>query len=249
LRVNALADPEVGKYFEKYFVSSFQRVGTFKIVGKQKQGGNVASYFCAPDGRVLHCVAGPVNAQTLLKEAKWVVETAKKGIEVSKGDGGKFKAHMRTAHSQKLKTEHGLAVEPVTFDPPNEEDNQGALTYKDPTGRPLAPNLPQPPIEGPDVKFRHLQEAKSVLSAAGAAGIADRRGGRWVLGNQGRVHLLFAAHSMGKIETLYGSVFQGILGEQISTRPVEVVTPFPWRERPNGPQPKIPQELIDQLRN
>ena len=52
--MNALANPEVGKYLNEYFVSSFQKVATFRIVGKQKQGGNVASYFCAPDGRVLH---------------------------------------------------------------------------------------------------------------------------------------------------------------------------------------------------
>ena len=51
--MNALANPQVGKYLNEYFVSSFQKVGTFRIVGGQKQGGNVASYFCAPDGRVL----------------------------------------------------------------------------------------------------------------------------------------------------------------------------------------------------
>ena len=61
MRVNALANPEVGKYINEYFCSSFQKVATFKIVGKAKQGGNVATYFCAPDGRVLHCVAGPVE--------------------------------------------------------------------------------------------------------------------------------------------------------------------------------------------
>ena len=33
---------------------------------------------------------------------------------------------------------------------------------------------------------------------------------------------------MKKIETLYGSVFEGILGEKVSTKPVEVTTPFPW---------------------
>ena len=60
--MNALADPEVGKYFKEHFLASFQKVGTFRIVGKNKQGGNVASYFCAPDGRVLHVVAGPVDA-------------------------------------------------------------------------------------------------------------------------------------------------------------------------------------------
>ena len=52
----------------------------WNIVGATKQGGNVASYFCAQDGRVLHVVAGPVNAQTLLREAKWVVETVKKSL-------------------------------------------------------------------------------------------------------------------------------------------------------------------------
>src|SRR5262249_57687815 len=105
--------------------------------GKQKQGGNVASYFCAPDGRVLHAVAGPVDAQTLLREAKWIVETAQKGVELAKGDGAKFKAHMRKAHADKLRTDHSLPAEPTTYDPPDEEDNAGQLTYKDPTRRPL----------------------------------------------------------------------------------------------------------------
>ena len=40
--------------------------------------------------------------------------------------------------------------------------------------------------------------------------------------------MLLAAHSMKKIETLYGSVFEGILGEKVSTKPVVVATPFPW---------------------
>ena len=48
------------------------------------------------------------------------------------------------------------------------------------------------------------------------------------LGTQGRVHMLLAAHSLNKIEKVYGTVFENILGEKISTKPVEVVTPFPW---------------------
>ena len=56
----------------------------------------------------------------------------------------------------------------------------------------------------------------------------DRRGRGWVLSNQGRVHMLMAAHAMVKIEKIYGTVFQNILGEKISTKPVEIVTPFPW---------------------
>jgi len=52
--------------------------------------------------------------------------------------------------------------------------------------------------------------------------LMDRKGGRWQLGNQGRVHLIMAAYSMGKIENLYASIFEGILGEKISTKPVEM---------------------------
>lgn len=59
------------------FVSTHQKVGTFRIVNGQKQGGNVACYFCRPDGTVLHAVAGPVKAETLLAEAHFAVELDK----------------------------------------------------------------------------------------------------------------------------------------------------------------------------
>jgi hypothetical protein len=229
----------VGKYLNENFVSSFQKVGTFKIVGKAKQGGNVAAYFCAPDGRVLHAVAGPVNAGTMLREAKWVVETAEKAIKEAKGDGGKFKAIFRKAHAQKLRTDYGLVVEPVLFDAP-EPDPKSALTYRDPSGRPLAPKLPPPPIEGPDVKFEGkakatlAEAARDVPGKAGLGVALDRKGRRLALNNQARVHMLMAAHSMARIEKVYGSVFEGILGEKVSTKPVEVVTPFPWHRAKGG---------------
>jgi hypothetical protein len=229
--VNALANPEVGKFINEYFCCAYQKVGTFRIVGTAKQGGNVAAYFCAPDGRVLHVVAGPVNAPTLLHEAKWVVERTKKAIAESKGDGGKFKALFRQWHADRLRAEHGLVVEPVTVDIP-EQDPKSALTYSDPTGRPLAPVLPPPPIDGPDVKLLEVQKNYARAGEAknlGAAPVADRAGRRWILGNQGRVHQLMAAYSMGKIERIYGTVFENILGEKVSTKPVEVVKPFSWR--------------------
>jgi len=233
--VSALANAAVGKYLNEYFVSSFQKVATFRIVNNAKQGGNVASYFCAPDGRVLHVVAGPVNSTTMLREAKWVVETAKTAIKESRGNGGKFKAIFRTAHAKRLKDEYGLVVEPVTFDAP-ELDPKSALTYSDPSGQPLAPKLPPPPLEGPDVSLRDKEmatKAQANAAAPGARALLDRRGRRWVLGNQGRVHHLMAGHSMVQIEKVYGSVFENILGEKISTKPVEVVRPFSWMNK-NG---------------
>jgi len=225
--VNALAKKEVGDYLNEHFCSAFQKVGTFKVVNGQKQGGNVAAYFCAPDGRILHVVAGPVDGPTMLREARWVVENTEKAMDESKGDGAKFKALFRTWHADRLRKEHGLVVEPVTFDA-LKEDPDSALTYRDPSGRPLSPVLPPPPVEGPDVKFDLALRAES--KAAGARNIADRVGRRWALGNQGRVHMLLAAHALVKIEDVYGSVFEGILGEKVSTKPVEIVTLFPWVE-------------------
>jgi hypothetical protein len=245
--VGALANPEVGKYLNENFVSSFQKVATFRIVGGAKQGGNVASYFCAPDGRVLHVIPGPVNAATMLRESKWVVDTTEKAIKDCKGDGGKFKAIFRTAHAAKLKAEYGLTVEPVTFDAPP-VDPKSALTYNDPSGRPLAPVLPPPPVDGPDVTLRTAEtkgfaalQKKEAASAPGARALVGKGGRRWVLGNVGRAHMLMAAHSMAKIETVYGTVFENILGEKISNKPVEVVTPFPWR---GGKGERVPIRVL-----
>jgi hypothetical protein len=233
LRVNALNNPEVGKFINEHFVASFQKVATFKITAQgAKQGGNVAAYFCAPDGRVLHCVAGPVDAATMLREAKWVVDSTKKAITDSKGDGGKFKAIMRQAHAKKLQEETGLTVEAVTFDVAATSEND-ALQYRDPTGQPLAPKLPPPPIDGPDVRLANAEfnarQTRAANAPGGGAYCLDKAGRRWNIGNTGRVHQIMAAHSMGKIESIYGTVFENILGEKISTKPVETATPFPWR--------------------
>ncbi len=232
--MGALTSPEVGTFVNEHFVSSFQKVATFKIVGKQKQGGNVAAYFCAPDGRVLHVIAGPVDAATFLAESKWVVDTTKACIEKSHGDGGKFKSLFRIAHADKLRRDTGLSVEAVGFDLPDPQADGDALTFRDPSGRPLAPKLPPPPIDGPDValgekKFEELQ--KNAANAPGARACYDRRGGRVVVNNQAIVHQLLAAHAMCPIERVYGTVFENILGEKISTKPVDIVNPFPWVDK------------------
>ncbi len=238
--MNALANPEVGKFVNEYFVSAFQKVATFKIVGNAKQGGNVATYFCAPDGRVLHIVAGPVNANQMLHEAKWVVETAKTAMKEAKDDGAKFKAFFRKAHSDKLRQESGVIVEALTYDPPDPKDDTGALTYRDPTGRTLAPKLPPPPIQGPDVKLQNLQDA--ARNAPGNMAFEGKSGGRVWMGTQGTVDHLLAAHAMAKIETVYGTVFENILGEKISTKPVEVTRPFSWRN--DGKQVRANNNVI-----
>jgi hypothetical protein len=51
------------------------------------------------------------------------------------------------------------------------------------------------------------------------------------IGNAGVVHQILAAHSMTRIERVYGTVFENVLGEKISTQPVNVVNPFPWVDK------------------
>ena len=41
-----------------------------------KNGGNVVSYFCTHEGRLIHAVGGPVDGDKLLSEAKWALQLA-----------------------------------------------------------------------------------------------------------------------------------------------------------------------------
>jgi hypothetical protein len=103
--VNALADPRVGEYLSDHCVCAYQKVGTFKVVHGQKQGGNVATYFCLGDGSTLHAIAGPVDAATFLKEARWVVELRKLAQFEARGNLAHYREVFRYAHLDRLKHE------------------------------------------------------------------------------------------------------------------------------------------------
>jgi hypothetical protein len=105
-----LANAEVGKYLSAHFVATYQKVGTFTINGGQKQGGNVASYFCTPEGRVLHAIAGPVKADAMLRETRWVVETAKMAALDSGKSDVRLRAFWRKAHGERLQQEHHVEM-------------------------------------------------------------------------------------------------------------------------------------------
>jgi hypothetical protein len=107
--VNALTDPHLGQYLDRHFVSAFQKVATFQINGGQKQGGNVAAYFCTPAGLVLHAVAGPVDAGTFLREARWANETYHLAQLDARGPSG-VQAFVRKSHLDRLQREHGTPL-------------------------------------------------------------------------------------------------------------------------------------------
>ena len=68
----------------------------------------MASYFCTPDGRVLHIIPGPVDARTLLREARWVVETYKLAQLEGQDDPMRFQTFVRKAHADRLRQEYRL---------------------------------------------------------------------------------------------------------------------------------------------
>jgi hypothetical protein len=107
--VNALADEKVGRYLNTYSVSSYQKVGTFRIANGQKQGGNVACYFCTPEGQVLHVLAGPVGAEVFLSEARWVIETHKLAVLEKRHRRHDLQDFFRQAHAERLTYEFGVA--------------------------------------------------------------------------------------------------------------------------------------------
>jgi hypothetical protein len=108
--VNALTNANVGNYLNAHFVASYQKVGTFRIVNGQKQGGNVASYFCTSSGLVLHAVAGPVNADVMLREARWVVESMKLAELEKKTSVAGLKKVFAKAHAERLESEYGYRM-------------------------------------------------------------------------------------------------------------------------------------------
>ena len=91
-----------------HFVSAWQKVGTFRIVNGEKQGGNVAAYFCRADGTVLHAVPGQVDAKTFLAEARFAVELDKLARLNGEKSALKQKLTVADAHQKRVKLERAV---------------------------------------------------------------------------------------------------------------------------------------------
>jgi hypothetical protein len=106
-----LSDDAVGEFLGDHFEATHQKVGTFVVAANgQKQGGNVASYFCLSDGTVIHAVAGPVDAGQFLREAKWAAEVRKLAVTEAGGEASKYRGTIRKAHAERLAIEHGVPI-------------------------------------------------------------------------------------------------------------------------------------------
>ncbi len=100
----------MGAFIGENYEASYQKVGTFAVVDGQKQGGNVASYFCLSDGTVVHAVAGPLDAERFLRESKWAVEVRKLAATEASGEAAAYRATIRKAHVERLAKEHRAPI-------------------------------------------------------------------------------------------------------------------------------------------
>lgn len=88
-------------------MAAFQQAGDFSVVpvnGQMiKNGGNVVSYFCTPEGRLIHAVGGPVTPERLLSEARWATDIA---VEMRKNNRRSKADLLREAHQLASKSVH-----------------------------------------------------------------------------------------------------------------------------------------------
>lgn len=105
-----MSHPAVGEHLNRHYVSAFQKIATFRKIGQAKVGGNVASYFCTADGEVLHILAGPIDAHTFLREARWTTETYNLAQLENQKTPGQLRAFFRKAHLDRLQQEYRVRV-------------------------------------------------------------------------------------------------------------------------------------------
>lgn len=169
----------MARFAADHFEATHQKVGTFRVVGGAKQGGNVASYVCLSDGTVIHAIAGPLAPAQYLRELRWAVDLRKLAATEAGGDTTKYREAVRKGHTERLARESGV------------RHADHAL--------PELTNGP-PPVPAPtDLRARN---------------------GR-ALGAQGQVHAILASAPVPKLAQLYPIVFETVLGEKVSTLPVE----------------------------
>jgi hypothetical protein len=91
-------------------VSAYKKVGTFQKNGNNKQGGNVATYFCLPDETVVHVIPGPVAADVFLREARWAVDVYESAVLEHPDDPDGQRDYLKLAHAIRYLADQGRGV-------------------------------------------------------------------------------------------------------------------------------------------
>ena len=104
---DALSSANIGEYFSKHFVSTYERIDHWSVdkeAGDKDVVADVVGYFCTPNGNVIHSVVGGPSAERFLQEAKWAVETFR---SVKDQDAEMRKQQVATAHIKRMPKKSG----------------------------------------------------------------------------------------------------------------------------------------------
>jgi hypothetical protein len=153
----------------------------------QKNGGNVASYFCTADSRVVHAIAKPVSADKLLQAAVWAVETHRGALLADPQDLLIQREFVQQAHLAKLDT------------------TSESFRWKIDEEMPEATKAYDKKMK--DGKTRWEKSPESAFL------IASRWAARKLGGN--RAHQIMAAQPLAELSEVYKEVFEELTNERV----------------------------------
>jgi hypothetical protein len=168
----------------------------------EKNGGNVVTYFCTPDMRVVHFVVGPVSAGVLHDEAAWAHrvydEVKNRSIDEltkAQADALAYKQldAVRREHVAMLDDQAKISVRSAALQFAQKPRSAGAMYQSDSYGRTSKKRLPPP------------RRWESLI---------------WNVGGdkEERVHRILAVDPLPLLAEVDSSVFQQIAGERVNDR-------------------------------
>lgn len=105
IRQECLRNKIVAKLLNDHFYCAGVSVSGQREVNGKKSGGNLASYICHDDTRVLNVIPGPVDAESFISELRWTLDHHSQIQLEAKTDTARFDEMWRKAHrSQFLAT-------------------------------------------------------------------------------------------------------------------------------------------------
>lgn len=195
-----------------------------------KVGGNVATYFCTPDGRVVHAVAGNVGADALLREAQWALDLHERATAEAGDDAEKWQTLIAAAHGKRQGEQAAIFGLPMNGSE-NGTPNGGCDVFAIETViTDLPANLGWRPTNGEPTITDAIGTETLELREEAPANIATANGTIFLSGlaivldnaNGGAIHDYLAEVGGRPLEEIYPTVWQSILGETLSDAPVTV---------------------------
>jgi len=196
-----------------------------------RQGGNIAVYFCTPEGEVLHVVAGPVNPRRFIDEARWAVDTCLAAFTRSGGERDDLVKAMKEAHAARRPARaaecgglEGVVADYTAAIRTVRSETATVYTVKEGEativlaqalkahavtagGHVTTDLLYRPALAAHADSHRLVGRALLVLAAAGGRDM----------------HGYLADRGLPKVDEIYKDVFEHVLGEIVSDKPVQVM--------------------------